>query len=230
MTRRLTWSNVAKVSWPTYDVSYEEDKKLRKVKWNAKYDKKRVVMWDDTNIPFIFKPSRHDNQQLAYSSYYGMNCTKRGVFLQHCGWLGVEGLWVGATSNLHYQEHAKIFKRQEQFALKDLVVGKDGEEEVEPFCNVFDKGYRCIIAAYQAGKQECIQPIFAKSNRRFVGDETVVFASVASDRSGNERAVNICKQSGYIKRGLTPHGNPRRLNDSWLACSFQANFMYAPVL
>jgi hypothetical protein len=218
-----------RASWPTY-VSYEEDRKLRKVKWNAKYDKKRVVMWDDTNVPFVFKPSRADNQRLTYSSYYGMNCAKGGVFLQLCGWLGVEELWVGATSDSHYQEHAEIFKRQENFASKDLVVGEDGEEGVEPFCNIFDKGYRCILAAYRAGKQECIQPIFAKSDRRFVGDETVVSASVASDRSGNERAVNICKQSGYIKRGLTPHGNPRRLNDSWLAWSFQANFMYAPVL
>ena len=58
----------------------------------------------------------------------------------------------------------------------------------------------------------------------------MVSASVASDRSGNERAVNVCKKSGYIKRGLAPHGEPRRLNDSWLAWSFQANFMYAPVL
>ena len=53
-------------------------------------------MWDDTNIPFTYKPSSAMNQRLTYSSYYGMNCAKGGVFLQLCGWMGVEELWCGA--------------------------------------------------------------------------------------------------------------------------------------
>ena len=80
-------------------------------------------------------------------------------------------MWVGATSNSHYQEQAKIFKRQEEFALSDLVVGEDGEKVVLPFTNIFDKGYRCILDASQAGKQQCEQPIFAKSDKHFTGDK-----------------------------------------------------------
>ena len=154
-----------------------------------------------------------------------MNCAKGGVFLQLCGWLGVEKLWVGATSDSHYQIHNKIFEKQRDFAAKDLYKGKH-----IPFTNVFDKGYRLTLEAHRAGEQECIQPIFAKSDRRFARDETVVSASVAADRSGNERAVNMAKKSGYIKRGLTPAGSPERLNNAWLAWSFQVNFMYNTVL
>jgi hypothetical protein len=76
-------------SWPTY-ATHEEDKYLRKEKWNAKYENKRIVMWDDTNIPFTYKPSSALNQRITYSPYYGMNCAKGGVFIQLCGWLGVE--------------------------------------------------------------------------------------------------------------------------------------------
>ena len=212
-------------SWPIY-AFHHEDVHLRKDKWNLKYDEyKRIVQWDDTNVPFTFKPSRADNQRLTYSSYYGMNCAKGGVFLQLCGWLGVEKLWVGATSDSHYQIHNKIFEKQRDFAAKDLYKGKH-----IPFTNVFDKGYRLTLEAHRAGEQECIQPIFAKSDRRFARDETVVSASVAADRSGNERAVNMAKKSGYIKRGLTPAGSPERLNNAWLAWSFQVNFMYNTVL
>ena len=43
-------------SWPSY-ASLEEDKLLRKDKWDEKYGNFRVMMWDDTNIPFAFKNS-----------------------------------------------------------------------------------------------------------------------------------------------------------------------------
>ena len=211
-------------SWPNY-AYHHEDLHLRKAKWKNKYGEKRIVQWDDTNVPFTFKPSRADNQRLTYSSYYGMNCAKGGVFLQLCGWLGVEQLWVGATSDSHYQKENKIFEKQKEFAEKDLYKGK-----IYPHHNVFDKGYRLTLEAHRMGEQECIQPIFAKSDRRFNGDETLVSASVASDRSGNERAVNMAKKSGYIKRGLTAGGCPKRLNNAWLAWSFQVNFMYKTVL
>ena len=119
----------------------------------------------------------------------------------------------------------KIFEKQKKFAEDDL-----DEDEYVPFANIFDKGYRCTLEAYRAGKQECIQPIFAKSDRRFTGKDTVISASVASDRSGNERAVNMAKKSGYIKRGLACGSDPERLNNAWLAWSFQVNFMYNTVL
>ena len=211
-------------SWPTY-LSLEEDMLLRDEKWNIKYENKRIIQWDDTNIPFTFKPSKADNQRLTYSSYYGMNCAKGGVFMMLSGWMGVSDLWVGATSDSHYMKHNKIFEKQKEFAEIDIVDGK-----VVPFSSVLDKGYRCILEAHRAGRQECIQPIFAKSDRRFSGGDAVVSSSVASDRSGNERGVNLSKKPGYIKRGLVPGGCPIRLNNVWKAWGFQVNFMYKPVL
>ena len=110
-------------SWPTY-ASFEEDATLRKEKWDEKYENVRVVMWDDTNIPFSFKPSSAQGQKLTYSSYYSMNCAKGGVFLQLCGWMGVEELWVGATSDSYYMEKTNILKRQKEFAKNDKVDGE----------------------------------------------------------------------------------------------------------
>ena len=98
------------------------------------------------------------------------------------------------------------------------------------FTNIFDKGYRVILPAWRAGKQEVIQPIFARSDRKFTGRETIHSAWVATDRSGNERAVNRCKQSGYIKRRLRQNGNTKLMDDAWLAWSFQTNLMYQSVL
>ena len=60
------------LSWPVYAL-YQEDKDLRKEKWNAKYETKRIVQWDDTNVMFNYKPKKADNQRLTYSSYYGMH-------------------------------------------------------------------------------------------------------------------------------------------------------------
>ena len=107
-------------SWPVF-VSLNEDKILRKEKWNDKYENKRVIMWDDTNIPFCFKPSSAKNQRLTYSSYYSMNCAKGGVFLQLCGWMGVAELWCGGISDTIYIEKEKILERQNDFANKDRV-------------------------------------------------------------------------------------------------------------
>jgi hypothetical protein len=60
------------------------------------------------------------------------------VFLQLCGWLGVEELWVGAVSDSHYMRFISILKRQQIFAKEDAVNG-----EYMPFSNILDKGY-CI--------------------------------------------------------------------------------------
>ena len=198
---------------------------LRNEKWDAKYPDERVVMWNDTNIPFTFKPSSAQMQKITYSSYYAMNCAKGGVFLQLCGWMGVEELWVGATSDSYYMEKSGILKRQKEFAEKDLVNGK-----VKPYCNVLDKGYRIMRKAYREGKQTCLQPKFAKSDAQFTSDELNYSGSVAADRSGNERAVRRAKLSSTLRRGLKPHGNPARLNKIWEAWGFQTNFMYGAVL
>ena len=145
--------------------------------------------------------------------------------MQLSGWMGVSDLWVGATSDSLYQKQNKIFEKQKEFADTDLVRGK-----VLPFSTVLDKGYRCILDAHRAGGQECIQPVFAKSDRRFSGNDTLSSASVAYDWSGNERGVGLSKKGGFVKRGLLPGGCPKRLNNAWLAWGFQVNFMYKPVL
>ena len=196
-----------------------------KEKWKKEYKDVRIIMWDDTNVNLTYKPSAADDQRLTYSQYYAGNCAKGGVFLQLCGWTGVEHLWVGATSDTHYQEHTQIFEKQRDFAAKDLVNGK-----VIPFTNMVDKGYRINLPAWRAGRQLVYQPIFAKSDRKFTGRETIKSAKIATHRSGNERAVNRCKMSGYIKRGLQPHGKTYTLDDAWLAWSFQTNFMHKAVL
>ena len=69
-----------------------------------------------------------------------------------------------------------------------------------------------ILPAWQVDTQEVIQ-IFARSDRKFNGRETIHSASVTTDRSGNERAISRCQQSGYIKRGLHKNGNPNLMNN-----------------
>ena len=62
------------------------------------------------------------------------------------------------------------------------------------FTTILDKGYRVTLAPWQAGKQMVMQPVFAKSDEKFSGQQTLTSASVATDRSGNEREVNIAKK------------------------------------
>ena len=211
-------------SWPRY-ATFNEDHQLMKEKWKKKYEGVRIVMWDDTNVNFAFQPGGADEQRLTYSMYYAGNCAKGGVFLQLCGWTGVENLWVWATSDSHYQEHTNIFGKQQHFATGDRVDG-----EIIPFTNIFDKGYRVNLPAWRAGRQQVIQPIFAKSDRKFTGRETIHSASVATVRSGNERGVHRCKLAGFIKRGVHQRTNPHLMDKVWLSWSFQSNFMYKPVL
>ena len=86
------------------------------------------------------------------------------------------------------------------------------------------------MAAYLEGKQEVVQPPASKSNERFRGRMTVYAATVAHDRSGNERSVNVCKRSAMMKRGFKPGMNPIRFNAVWRGWAFRANFMYESVL
>ena len=37
---------------------------------------KRVIFWDDTDVPFTFMPSDANMQRLTYSEYYRKNCAK----------------------------------------------------------------------------------------------------------------------------------------------------------
>ena len=81
-----------------------------KEKWRIKYKGVRLVIWDKTNVKLAYQPGTADEQRLIYNQYHAGNCAKGSVFLQLCGWLGVEHLWLGATSDSHYQEHTNIFK------------------------------------------------------------------------------------------------------------------------
>ena len=108
---RLKYVPQCQSIWPRY-ASYEEDKALRKDKWNAKYDLIRIVFWDNTNVDTLYKPSTALNQQITYSCYHAGNCANGGVYIQLCGWLGTEELWTGAVSGSKYQEKTGIFKLQ----------------------------------------------------------------------------------------------------------------------
>ena len=95
--------------------------------------------------------------------------------------------------------------------------------------NTLDKGYQARDAK-KSDNQLTAQPVFVKSDQRFRGRDTLYSASVASDRGGNERTVNVSKRCGIIARGFQPGTDPTMFNDVWLCWMFQANFMYSPVL
>jgi hypothetical protein len=207
--------------WPMF-VSQEEDEALRNDRWNCTYKGRRVVFWDNTNVDMRYKPTDASLNRRTYSSYYGGNVAKGGVFLQLCGWLGAFALWVGAVSDTKYLSESGILEMQQDFVKTDLTSNL-------PFTNIVDKGYRCVIAAWRKG-QYLVQPKFARSDRKFTTADILTSACIATDRAGNERAVNVCKYSGVIQRGLYRNGNMADLDDSWLAWSFQSNFVFRPVL
>ena len=53
-----------------------------------------------------------------------------------CGWMRVKHLWVGITSDSHYQEDTKIFDNQQAFAAETLV-----DRTGIPFTCMLDKGW-----------------------------------------------------------------------------------------
>jgi len=214
--------------WPKF-VSYEEDCQLRKQKWEMKYGerngvKTRPIMWDMTGIK-AYQFGAADLQRDTYSKYYAGNCFKGGIFTQLCGWGGVHELWGGNVSDSNYNELAGYLDEQWEFQKVDLVDG-----HVVVFTNIYDKGYRARAICYRKGRQLVAQPVYAKSDERFKGSDTILSASVASDRGGNERGVNISKRAGVIKRGFKVGMDAHMFQDFWITWAFQANFMYDPVL
>ena len=214
-------------SWPMF-ASFEEDKKLQKDKWTSRYHGMRPVMWDMTGIS-AYAFSNADWQRLTFSSYYSENCFKAGIFCQPCGWMGTINAWTGGVSDSDYNRRAGYLKKQQEFQEKDLVE-IDGERRVIRFLNIYDKGYRAKMAAWENGRQLVLQPDFKESDKRFNRDQTISSASVASDRGGNERVVNVSKRAGLISKGFQPNADPIRFNNVWLTWSFQANFMFDRVL
>lgn len=209
--------------WPMY-ASLGEDCKLRDEKWNVTYENKRVIMWDNTAITMKGKPSDPEIQRNTYSSYYAGNVAKGAVFLQLCGWLGTFDLWVGAVSDTEYMKRSGILTQQQEF------LDNESDNKNINWINILDKGYRVGAAAWQAGGQLVLQPSFAKAEQKFSSHETIRSAGIAADRSANERAVNRCKGCGYLQSGIKTSTDYTRISNVWLAWSFQANFMYKPVL
>lgn len=215
----------ALLSWPLF-ATYEEDVAMRsrKDRWKNKYRGMRPIMWDMTNIT-AYGFTDADLQRLTFNQYYGENCFKGGIFTQTSGWQGTYDLWMGAVSDSDYNRRAGYLQEQEEFQNNNLVEGK-----VLPFLNIYDKGYRAKMAAWKNGKQQVLQPDWAESDRHFNRNQTLGSASVASDRGGNERSVNVSKRAGFISRGFRPNMCPIRFNKAWRTWAFQSNFMFKPVL
>lgn len=214
--------------WPKF-LSYDEDVCLRNPKWQLKYRERngkkiRPVMWDMTGIK-AYAFGAADNQRDTYSKYYAGNCFKGGIFIQLSGWLGVHYLWGGHVSDSDYNDRAGYLEEQAEFQNNDKING-----EVLPFTNIYDKGYRARAACWRRDNQLIAQPIFGKSDQRFKGSDTMFSASIASDRGGNERGVNVSKRSGVVKRGFKSGMDTQMFQDTWMTWGFQANFMFNPVL
>jgi hypothetical protein len=95
-----------------------------------------------------------------------------------------------------------------------------------PFTNVFDKGFRNVLDALKEG-QKCVQPTYSKGDSQFTGEETLYSALIVMIRSGNERAVQRCKMSWFVKRGCAFQlWDTSLVCDHWEAWTFQVNFMY----
>lgn len=212
-----------------YFVSYEEDVKLRKEKWNIKYReregvKTRVIMWDMTGIE-AYRFGAAELQRNTFSKYYAGNCFKGGIGIQLCSWGVTWTLWGGHESDSGYHASAGYLQAQAGFQKKDLI-----DDKIVPFTNVLDKGYRARAVNYNHGEQLTAQPVFGKSDQHFKGSETKYSASLASDRGANERGVNVSKRSGLIKRGFKPGMDAAMFDDVWLSWGFMANFMYKQLL
>jgi hypothetical protein len=212
----------ARSRWPAYAL-HEEDKKFRAEHWNEHFnDKTRVVMHDNTNVP-LPAPSDAALNRATHLDYYGECCAKGGAALQLCGWIRALELCTGSIPDTSYIDLVKVLKEQKEFAESDVST-ENG------FLNIFDKGYRCTLAALKEG-QKCWQPDFAQSDKQFSRDSTLHSAGVAVVRSGNERAVKTMKLSWQIRNGVvSPNQDLRIVADHWLAWGFQVNFMYSTVL
>ncbi len=137
-----------------------------------------------------------------------------------------------SVSDSEYIRREGYLEHKMNFANKNLVKvdGGSGNLSVLPFTNIYDKGYRAKMVAWKCGKQKVLQPEWAESDKRFKRDQTLMSASVATDRGGNERAVNVCKWAWSVRRGFLPNISPKQLNKARTTWSFHANFMFNPVL
>lgn len=204
--------------WPMY-ASYQEDARLRAESWNRHFSPEnghRVVMHDTTNIP-LPNPSSGDLNRALHNQYYNMCCAKAGVAVQLCCWIFGLPLVTGHSDDDKQIDDTKILELQKEFAENDATSNI-------PFLNVFDKGYHKLLEALRQG-QLCLRP--QDANEEFGGDKVLRTGCIAVVRSGNERGVNRCKTSWFVKRGSKDNQwDIEFLCDMWEAYTFQVNFMY----
>ena len=211
------------VDWPKF-VSYDEEVNIQKTdKWSDFFDSTRVIMWDMTDVK-IPQLSSAESARLAYNKYYNGCCGKGGIFLQSSSWIGTHDLWMGAVTDSEYLTRSGILQEQ-----MDFVEDEDGLFPEIPFTNITDKGFRITAEAFNHGNQLVLQPPFMRSDRRFLGEQTVEAAAIATIRSANERAVNRIKQCHFVKQGLLESENVERVSAVFLTFGFQCNFMFQPV-
>ena len=134
-----------------------------------------------------------------------------------CGWIYGTPLVTGHSDEDRQIEDTKMLELQKEFSDKDSTHDK-------PFLNVMDKGYHQRLETQKHG-QMCRQPDIADEEHG--GEKVLRSGCVAVLRSGNERGVNRCKTSWFIKRGNAYQSwNIDLLCDVWESYSFQVNFMY----
>jgi hypothetical protein len=215
---RLQWELDCRVRWPMY-ASYEEDAEFRAPSRNQHFNPvngHRPVMHDTTNIP-LPSPSAGDLNRALHNKYYNMCCAKAGVAVQLCCWIFGLPLVTGHSDDDRQIEDTKILELQKEFSENDSTSHR-------PFLNVFDKGYHQLLQAMRHG-QMCCRP--DEADEHFGGDKVLRSGCVAVVRSGNERGVNRCKMSWFIKRGCSEQTwDIGLLCNVWEAFSFRINFMY----
>jgi hypothetical protein len=204
--------------WPMY-ASYEEDAKFRDAGWNDHFNPNnghRVIMHDTTNIP-LPDPSSGDLNRALHNVYYNQCCAKAGVAVQLCSWIFGLPLVTGHSDEDRQIEDTKILAQQKEFSDNDKTSDR-------PFLNVLDKGYHQRLETDKHG-QMCCQP--DKADETFGGDKVIRSGCIAVIRSGNERGVNRCKMSWFIKRGCYDQlWDTDLLCDIWEAFTFRVNFMF----
>ena len=120
--------------------------------------------------------------------------------------------------------------------LTKLVPGKERKQPLNPYQEISrDREVMRLMKKKKSLGSVSSRPSFCTwvlwlITEKFKGIDAKFSGSVAADRSGNEREVNISKRSGFIKSGYKPQMDPQMFEDVWLTWLFQANFMYNPIL
>jgi hypothetical protein len=109
----------------------------------------RIVMHDNMDAARLVKASDPEMQRATWSKDYCGCVGKGGIACQLSGWTVTLELCTGAIDDSAYIDKVEILRLQEEFA-------KNDPTSERPFTNIFDKGYRCILAALEQGLHCCV--------------------------------------------------------------------------